>query len=422
MPFPPGDVVAAFGRHLHFQSLASTLRERHPELAERVHFDDSQGRMLLKVTLYGGQSIGLAHIRMGYAIVWAVLDPDLNSEPSLWPLDTPDDVLVDIVHAYASAHLAGEPVPSPWRWHESETSAMTELADLLDSRGAQVQRVVARNGYFAYGPRLAPKLDIVSGRDGSFLEAEFPAAFVRISLKPALGWLVDVHTPRWGGWDRIALGRCLGRTSSPSPGVPSTDVSVQEIAEVLCDGPEAWDMEPSCAPAPTGKQSAQESGTPLLDRLFRPVQGIFPDYGDEPDEGEESQHRPNSLAPGMITKDVLQQLTALGFSDLFEGGADLQVKSNTFHIEWHRSTKNLSTSAIQRLNGVASAAGDSVPKRLIVITGAGLTRPAAAFADKAKAYVFYLDDATGQLTGLNSLAREALPPVDAPGGRLLESW
>lgn len=70
---------------------------------------------------------------------------------------------------------------------------------------------------------------------------------------------------------------------------------------------------------------------------------------------------------------------------------------------------------IQRLNGLAAAAGDDLPKRLIVITSGGLTRPAADFADKAKVYAFRLNRATGRLTALNSLADEALLPVRAPG-------
>ncbi len=70
MPFPPRDMVAALGIHMHFQTLEQTVRERHPELAERVRFHDSEGLMLLKVLLSGTQSVGLALVRMGHSIVW----------------------------------------------------------------------------------------------------------------------------------------------------------------------------------------------------------------------------------------------------------------------------------------------------------------------------------------------------------------
>ncbi|WP_406440568.1 hypothetical protein OHB00_34220 [Streptomyces sp. NBC_00631] len=37
----------------------------------------------------------------------------------------------------------------------------------------------------------------------------------------------------------------------------------------------------------------------------------------------------------------------------------------------------------QRLNGLAAAAGEEVPKRLIVIASGEISRPAADFADRA---------------------------------------
>lgn len=431
MPFPPGDMVAAFGRHLHFQSLEQALRERHPELADRVHFDDSQGRMLLKVALSGVQSVALAHVRMGHSIVWAVMDPVLDSEPSLWPLDTPDDVLVDAVHAHASACLTGEPVVSPWRWHESEPSEMTELADILEARGVRVRRVAAGNRYFAYGPRLSPKLDIVGERHESFMEAEFPEAFVRVSLKPTLGWLVDLHRPEWGGWGRVEFGWCLERQPSATPGLPRADVSVAEIADLLCKGPDTWDTEPPWIPPRDGTPTGPESRSALQDSLFAdlPVESDLPEwmedfteFVDEPTARRPPGRRQRPLTPREITEAVLQQLTTFGFSDLLEGEADVPIESDAFHIEWRSTTKDLSASEMQRLNGLAAAAGEDLPKRLIVITGAGLTRPAAAFADKAKAFAFCLDRATGRLTALNSRAREALLPAEAPGTRELEPW
>jgi hypothetical protein len=71
---------------------------------------------------------------------------------------------------------------------------------------------------------------------------------------------------------------------------------------------------------------------------------------------------------------------------------------------------------------MAAAAGEELPKRLILITDGGLTRPAAEFADKAKAYAFHLDRTTGMLTALNSRVREASLPAKVPGTRELEPW
>lgn len=80
----------------------------------------------------------------------------------------------------------------------------------------------------------------------------------------------------------------------------------------------------------------------------------------------------------------------------------------------HRPEKDLSAPALKALNGEAAAAGDDVPKRLMVITRAGLSKPAAAFADQAKAFVFQLDERTGRLTGLHARAREVPLPRDKP--------
>ncbi|PWS47113.1 hypothetical protein DLE01_32140 [Streptomyces sp. FT05W] len=82
----------------------------------------------------------------------------------------------------------------------------------------------------------------------------------------------------------------------------------------------------------------------------------------------------------------------------------------------------MSTSEVQRLNGLAAAAGDDVPKRLIVITTSGISRPAAAFADSAKAFVFFVDRSADKLVALNTRAQETLSPHTKPADRELEPW
>ncbi len=428
MPFPPGDMVAVFGIHLHFKSLEQALCDRHPELADRVHFDDVNRLMHLKVTLSGRRSVVLAQVRMGYTIVWAVMDPVLDSEPSVWPLDTPDEVLVDALHAVVSAHLTDVPVASPWRWNESEPSDMTELADLLDARGVRVRRVAAGNGYFPYGPRHSPKLDIVDGRDGSFVEAEFPDAFVRVSLKPALGWLVDVYLAECGAWGRVDLAWNLWRSTRTAPGVPRADASVADIADVLGKDLKTWDVEVPYEPADRGEPVSAERRSEWQESLFADEAALPESLADvDVDLGqliEDSAPRTSqrSTSPRHITDTVLEQLTAFGFGDLEEGDAEQPIRSDAFHIEWHNRAKNLSTSEVQRLNGVAAAAGEDAPKRLIVITTAGISRPASAFADTAKAFVFFVDRTADKLMALNSRAREALLPHTNPAERGLEPW
>ncbi|QDI73436.1 hypothetical protein CD934_23720 [Streptomyces calvus] len=416
---------------MHVRTLEQTLRERHPELADRVHLGDAEGRTFLKVDLTGGRSVVLLRARLGHADVWVIEDLDLDSAPSVWPVTTPDDVLVDAAHAAASAHLSGLPLPSPWRWHESEPSEVTELADLLDAQGVRVLRVAASNRCFPYGPRHAPKLDVVGGgRARAILEAELPEAFVRVSLKPTLGWTVDVHSPAWDGWSRIDLGWCLRGRSFPVPGMPSAKASVREISELLCRGPQAWDIEPAWKPPRPDTLLPPESVPALQEALFTVAreQEAEPDWFTGFlrlwDADAVSAHHGTAGLPSAseVAEAVLEQLTDLGFADVREGSAGNPIESDSFHIAWHSGRKSLSISEVQKLNGLAAAAGEDVPKRLILITGTGLTRPAAEFADEAKAFVFYLDRTTGGLFSSNSRAYEALLPGRDPVRRELEPW
>ncbi|MFD3492769.1 hypothetical protein ACFWWB_19760 [Streptomyces sp. NPDC058690] len=422
-------MVAFVGKHLHFKTLEQALRDRHPELADRVHLDDMHRLTPLKVTLSDQRSAALIQVRMGYTNVWALLDPIADSEPSVWPLDTPNEVLVDALHAAASARLADVPVPSPWRWNESEPSDMTELADLLDTQGLRVRRVVAGNGYFPRGPRDSARLDIFSGRDGHFIEAEFPGAFVRVTLKPALGWLIDAYFPERGTWDRIDLGWNLWRKRLPVPGVPRADASVAEIADVLGKGLKAWNMEVPKRPVGRRKRAFAEQRTAWqTPALFAVESSVLesPDNFDT-DLGQvikgavprTSEHSPN---PQTVTSRILEQLSTFGFGDLEEGDDELPTRSETFHFVWHNRAKNISTSEIQQLNGLAAAAGENVPKRLIVVTSAGISRPAAEFADTAKAFVFWADPASSKLTALNSRAEEACLHHTKPTSLDLEPW
>ncbi|MFB7290031.1 hypothetical protein [Actinacidiphila glaucinigra] len=403
-------MVAAFGIHLHFQALEQMLLERHPELAGRVYFNSAGPQMYLRVKLSGDRGAGLAMVRLGHTFVWLLVDPVLDSEPSVWPLNaTPDEVLVDALHAHASAHLTGVPVASPWRWHESEPSDMTELADLLVEQGVRVRRVAAGNTYFPCGPRHELELHIAGGSEGAYVEAEFPGAFVRVSVKPSVGWLVDVHCPEWGAWGRVDLGYSLWRRELPTPGVPRADVSVSQVADLIARGPETWvesgapwePTRPSCASA--------ELPSDMQGSLF--VMSVT-----EPDCA------PRPLGIVELAEAVLEQLTAFGFGDVREGGSDSPIHSDAYHIEWNTRTKDLSTSDIQRLNGLAAAAGEDIPKRLIVISRGGISRPAAAFADRAKAFVYRLDPATGKLFPLNSRADELLPPSVEPDKYYVEPW
>ncbi|MET9512730.1 hypothetical protein ABZX62_30505 [Streptomyces flavidovirens] len=373
MSFPTRDTLAIFGTYLRFQSLGKTLAERHPELAHRIEVTET-APLYLKVDLDGKRGVVLALVRFPYTIMWGLTGPDLASDNSVWPLDTSDEALSDAVHSLVNAQLTGTPARSPWRWHESEHSDLTELADLLDAQGVAVRRVAAGNPYSLHGPAYAPEL-VSPSHPAPHVDATVDGHEVRISLKPRLGWMVDLWCPEGDLWTRIDLNGSLGRPLSPVPGVPGAALSVDDLAELIGDGPRVWEIE---------------------------------DVGHIEDEGADG------LGYQDLFLTVLGQLGTFGFTDVYEGDAENPLRSEHFHIAMHRPEKDLSAPALKALNGEAAAAGDDVPKRLIVITRSGLSKPAAAFADQAKAFVFQLDERTGRLTGLHARAREVLLPRDKP--------
>ncbi|MET7904070.1 hypothetical protein ABZS86_22525 [Streptomyces sp. NPDC005355] len=189
--------------------------------------------------------------------------------------------------------------------------------------------------------------------------------------------------------------------------MPRADASVPEIVDVLGRGLKAWDLEVGGEPAETDVPDWMEDLGVGHGELVK---------GSTPVDGR------RSLGPRQLTERVLDQLTSRGFVDLEEGDAETPIRSQSFHIEWHNRAKNPSTSEVQRLNGLAAAAGEYVPKRLIAVTTAGISRPAADFADTAKAFVFCVDRTSGRLVGLDSRAREARLPDTHPAGQDLEPW
>lgn len=202
---------------------------------------------------------------------------------------------------------------------------------------------------------------------------------VRVSLKPALGWLVDVRYDRESVWRRVDLGAWLdGQRSSSEPGVPRDGVALSQLADFVAhelhriDAAEYW------------------------------YPGI--EYG----ELHEENAVPTSvkLSPPVLAEAVVAQLTERGFGDVSEGRGDSVFRSDRFWIEWREGGSSLSTPMLQRLNGVAAAEG----RRFVLLATSNISRPAATFADRARGYVFQVRQDTGELMPLNSRARETQLP------------
>lgn len=383
MGLPTSDMVNAMSWYWKFQSLHDLLLERHPEWAGRAGIVN--GKNVLKITLIdvADKGVALAVVRARHTHVWAVIDgmDVFHGSLLVWPLEgTSDETLVDALHACAVAAERKEPLPTPWRWNEAEPSQLTELADLLAARHVTVEHVSAGNKYRALRNGLTGfDVDISEPWEGQFLEARTDDMDVRISLKPALGWLVDVRYDQEGAWRRVDLGAWLeGQESSPEPGVPLGRVSVSQLADFVAhelhriDAAEYWNLEA--------------------------------EYG-EPRDGK-AVSASAKLSPFMLAEAVVAQLRERGFGDVSEGRGDPVFRSDRFWIEWREVESSLSTSMLQRLNGIAAAEG----RQLMLITTSGLSRPAVTFADKARGYVFQVRRDTGELMPLNRRARETELP------------
>lgn len=383
MGFPTSDMVNAMSWYWKFQGLRDLLLERHPEWVDRADIVD--GRNVLKITLVNvaDKGVALAVVRARHTQVWAVIDgmDVFHGNLLVWPLQgTSDETLVDALHACAVAAGRKELLPSPWRWNEAEVSELTELADLLADRRVTVEHVTAGNKYRALRDGVMGfDVDISEPWEGQFLVARTDDMDVRVSLKPALGWLVDVRYDQEGVWRRVDLGAWLvGEESSPEPGVPLGGVELSQLADFVAyelhriDAAEFWEPE------------AQ--------------------YGEPRDVGAVSA--PAKLTPLMLAEAVAAQLRERGFGDVSEGGGDSVFRSNRFWVEWREGSSSLSTPMVQRLNGIAAAEG----RQLILLTTSDISRPAAAFADKARGYVFHVRPDTGELMPLNGRARETRLP------------
>ncbi|WP_344259592.1 hypothetical protein [Streptomyces sodiiphilus] len=372
--------------YLKFQSLHGLLVERHPMWASRANILD--GKNVLKITLADetDRGVALAVVRERYTQVWAVVDgmDVLHGNLLVWPLQgTSDETLVDALHACAVAAERREPLPSPWCWNEPGTSELTELADLLAARRVTVDRVMAGNRYRALRSGIVSfDVEIIQHGEGRFLDARTDDMDVRVSLKPALGWLVDVRYGHEGVWRRVDLGAWVsGQVSSSEPGVPRDRIALSRLADFVAHELHCGDAAEYGRPETECREQVEENA----------VTSSF------------------QLSPTALVEAVVAQLTERGFGDVSRGLGDSVFRSDRFWIEWRKGSSRLSTPMLQRLNGIAAAEG----RRLILLSTSDISRPAAAFADQARGYVFQISQDTGELMPLNSRAREANLPRSA---------
>lgn len=376
MPFPTSDEKAAFGAWMYYRSLEDLLKQQAPEYAKRIERPDTPP-FYLKVRLDDHTSVLLSLLsRSG---VWVIADPQSAHSPHrVWSADTPPEVLIEALKVRVTAQLDGTPEPSPWRWDEAVTSAPTELADLLAAEGFTISSVIAGNRAVATAAELSSGTIILDAphRDGAYVRAGFEQLHVHVALKPTLGWVADVQIPGERHWRRLDLGRLITGHPSAVPGISAESLTVPRLAGTLAAN----------ASGLLGASGGEPVPSPLLgDRLVRGV--------------------PSGQSGLELASYVSAQLHAMTFGDI-EVRDDLitPLRSRSFHVMWRGNPEgSLGLPELQRLNGVAAAAG----KPLMVISAGHVTRRALDFADDAKAFVFRLDPRQGVLFNGNGRCAEA---------------
>jgi hypothetical protein len=254
--------------------------------------------------------------------------------------------------------FSGTPV-SPWRYGQSERSPIVQLAEALSDGGLDVDAVVSTN-------RVVPsRYDFGEGHwiDSSLgealrLELEWGTAVV--SLKPTLGWVMDVDSGL--AVRRMDLSRSLTGKPSSAPGLAADQIETVATAvrQVVEAGP----------PEPT-------DGRPPVEVLLH--------------------ERPDILATAWWMRE-------LGYARTEAYGDTI---ASTAHVEvWSRQTP-VAIGDVQRTFARAALEG----KKPLLIATSQFTRSARKWADDADIALFTLWGEDLMLHQASKHAEEHLPRV-----------
>ncbi|MFB7376307.1 hypothetical protein ACFC6U_10075 [Kitasatospora purpeofusca] len=364
------------GNLLMYEALGERFRTRHPDLAGGLEVPRLP-MLHLSVPLSGGRSVALCQMRFAkpydYTPVWAVMGPELSEPPRIWYGTTDTDILVDVLHARAVAELAGEQEQSPWRWDEPTTGEIVELADDLAFHGVDVLMAVARNRCRAVEADRGTKAEYFGSDHGDFVVVQGQGCLIRFSRKQLSGWSAAVRAEGTGAWQRLDLGVLLLDEPSVVPGVDPGRVDRAKLAELVAG-------------------LTRSSHVPTVDGRI---------LGRDSLSAQRSQSAYPSACPTPVER-AAWELARMGFADVVPDSTCSRLESETFRIEWWSRSKSMGLGEMQRLFGVAAVEG----RRLLVLSESSATRPALAFADQGKAFVFAIDPGNHRPYACNDLAKE----------------
>ncbi|MEU8513991.1 hypothetical protein AB0C76_20735 [Kitasatospora sp. NPDC048722] len=377
-----------------FEALGERFRTRHPDLAGRLEVPQSPA-LHLSVPLSGGRFVGLALVRFAkpydYTPVWAVVGSKPSEPPRIWSGITDMDVLVDALHARAVAELEYAQEQTPWRWDEPATGEIVELADDLAARGVDVLMAVAQNRCRAVEAERGAKAKYFGHDEGDFVLVQGLGCLIRVSRKLLSGWSASVRAEGGGIWQRLDLGGLLFGEPSVVPGVEPGRVDRAKLAGLIADLARLPHV-PTMAERSVGRDSLPAQRSQAADRPARSV----------------------------LVEGAARELARRGFADVVPDDTCSRLESETFHIEWWNRSKSMGLGDVQRLYGAAAVKG----RRLMVLSESSATKPACAFADQAKAFIFAVDPEGRGLHSCNGLAREVILDQSSwrPARGQLDRW
>ncbi|SNX58061.1 hypothetical protein SAMN06272735_2541 [Streptomyces sp. TLI_55] len=383
--YPWSSESSGMGHLVAYQRAEAALRLRHPELSDRIEMHSPLSALptMLSVRLPDDRRVLLWLTRFArprdFYPFWLIVGPDDTGLPRMWDALTSPDVLADAVRERVRAFEEHRVEASPWRWDEPDRqTSIIRLADTLAESSFDVRLVVSGNRIRATQTADGVEAFPFREHEGDFVEFKVGHHSVRISRKKEIGWLADVHEPELDVQWRIDLHWLLDKEAGSFPGYADDDQVLGRLHHVI--EPAIWDRPPkNVVNSPARK-------------------------GDRPRMAAD-RDRSEPLSPQQAQQVTMRELLALGFTDVTtEADAEsASLASETLYIASTARSRPLGLADVKQLYADASIA----KKRLMVLlrTG-GMTRPAAEFANRAGAFVFWADRRTGLLAPYNGLARE----------------
>lgn len=354
MTFPTSDQLSSFALFLRLTSLRDAVVAARPDLDHltSVHEARPLGLVLNLPDDSSGYWQRVSMSRTHNA--WIIAFPRQTTiETSAWDLATEDRTLRDAFLAVYDAWNAATPLPSPWRWAESERNLAVEVADELVDKGLDVDAVVSGNRLVPGVPGTEPRH--VAGDLGDAIRIRLEDGSVTLAENPHLGWVLDVGD----GLTAHRVDLAAGATGQPSshPGYITDDP--RHLADVVV--------------------------RLLADREW---------------PGDARPPFELCMAESPLREAVAWWMRRLGYPTAAVRGGDLRADQHVLLVE-----RRCTLGHVQRGFADATVAG----KALFVFSTKGYTRDARNWATRAKVPLFELWDEDYSLTASSPLAAAHLP-------------